>query len=130
MQRNKYLDDLGIKQKNYGTNFCAEDDSRYSYWKEEQEMYGFDSRETWCLDRIFIEWLYSHCMMYKEYAGVDLTYHKFEYNGKTYTQIEAIDYIIECTKAYLIDNNAFDDTYKKVQDAIYLWAEILPAMWW
>lgn len=135
MQRNKYLDDLGIKQKDYGTNFCNPFDKRQPYWKQEQKLYGFDSRETWNLDHTFIEWLYSHCMMFKERAGiiVELTHPVFEYDGKSFTLLEAVDYIIECTKMYLIED-AFDEktssTYKKVQYAVHLWAEILPAMWW
>lgn len=140
MQRNKYLDDLGIKQEDYGTNFCSDLDKRLPYWKKEQKLYGFDSRETWNLNNTFIEWLYSHCMMYKERANeiVDLSFHKFEYNGKTYTLLTAIEYIIECTGEYLKKTSIrdfydFDEEerlFKKVQDATHLWAEILPWMWW
>ena len=138
MQKNKYLDDLGLKPNEYGTNFIGDDDKRSSGWAEEKELYGFDSRETWCLSHIFVEWLYSHCMMYKERASemIDLTWHKLEYNGKEYSQLEAIDYIIKCTKAYLteIDEESWTDKeiklLEKVQDATRLWAVLFPFMWW
>ena len=78
-QRNKYLDDLGISIEKYGTNFCDKKDSRWKKWKKERKKYGFDARECWNLDSIFVEWIYSHFMKYKEDCNVDLTVHKFEY---------------------------------------------------
>ena len=136
MQRNKYLDNLGIAPEHYGTNFCNFD-KRVPYWKKERKLYGFDSRETWNLDRTFIEWLYSHCMMFKEHAiqVIDLKQPVFLHNNVPYTLIEAIDYIIDATKKWLLDTefnveNSYDKRYEKVKDAVHLWAEILPAMWW
>ena len=42
-QRNKYLDDLGLDIKNYGTNFVDElKDDRKEKWKEQRKKYGFD----------------------------------------------------------------------------------------
>ena len=133
MQRNKYLEDIGIPIDRYSTNFTFDDDRRQLDWKEQREIYGFDDRETWNLETTFVEWLYSRCMMYKEIGGnvVDLTFHKFTHDGKEYTQIEAIDCIIEYTKEYL--QSGFierDSLIEKVQYATHLWAEILPAMWW
>ena len=86
MQGNKYLDDLGLKITEYGTNFISDDDERSGDWQKQREIYGFDSRECWNMDTKLIEWLYSHLMMYLEDASeiVDLTYYKFEHNGKTY----------------------------------------------
>ena len=55
MQKCKYLDDLGLKIEEYGTNFISDDDSRKENWAIEREEYGFDGRETWNLDKIFIE---------------------------------------------------------------------------
>lgn len=136
MQKNKYLDDLGIDIKNYGTNFISNRDKRNKIWKEQRALYGFDSRETWCLKYIFAQWLYSHLMMYLEEAGevVDLSFYKFEHNDKTYTQEEAIKYIIDKTKNYLLIDDDWSDeeriAMEEMQDAIVLFSKIFPAMWW
>ena len=141
-QRNKFLDKLGLKPHEYGVNFTYtnEKKKRKKQWEKERELYGFDSRETWCLNSIFAQWLYSHCKMYLKEASkiVDLSYYKFEYNGKTYTQEEAIKKIIKWTGYYIKheDDWTEDDTskYNKAQivmkKAIELWAIIFPCMWW
>lgn len=134
MQRNKYLDELGIPINEYGVNFLGEEDSRMAMWKKQKEEYGFDSRECWNLDNIFVQWLYSHLMMYKEEASriVDLTFHKVKFDGKEYTQIEAINFIIEKCEAYLKDDRVFipEEIYDGLEDACRLWGKILPMMWW
>lgn len=136
MQHNKYIEDLGIPLKNIGTNFCDDTDERNKKWKEERKIYGFDERETWSLDHYFVEWLYSHLMMYMETGGtvIDLNYHKFNFAGKEYTQKEAIDYILYACKEYLLCDDIYcgntGELIPNTQKAIRLFAEILPAMWW
>ena len=146
MQRNKYLDDLGIPIDKYGTNFTSDTDSRNENWKKEREIYGFDSRECWNLDNTFIQWLYSHLMMYLEDATsvINLEYHKFKFDGKTYTQKEAIDFILKRLKDSLIYSyvdksydlnvnkriNKEEEIENGVYDAIRMWAEIYGACWW
>lgn len=34
MQRNKYLDDLGLRQEDYGVNFTRKDDDRLPSWEQ------------------------------------------------------------------------------------------------
>ena len=100
-QRNKNKDDLGLDIKNYGTNFIDESkDDRREKWKEQREEYGFDERELWNLDMTFVQWLYSHLMMYKEKASqiIDLSYHKVEWENKEITLEDAIDKIINIAK--------------------------------
>ena len=135
MQRCKYLDELGLDIAEYGTNFVPDDDERAERWAKEREEYGFDSRETWCLDKFFVEWFYTRLMMYKEKASevVDLTFHKFEWEEKEITQIEAIDYIIEECKFFLLSQDDFEkenEAYERMQKAIVLWSMIFGAMWW
>ena len=138
MQGNKYLDDLGLKITEYGTNFISDDDERSGDWQKQREIYGFDSRECWNMDTKLIEWLYSHLMMYLEDASeiVDLTYYKFEHNGKTYTQKDAIGYILERLKKYLVMDNldvSFEEEKKcldEVQDSFVLLSKILFTLWW
>jgi len=129
MQRNKYLEDLGIPLERYGTNFMEDDDRRAESWEEEKNLYGFDNRETWNLDQIFIEWLYSHLMMYKERTYVNLEFHKFDFEGKEISQKEAIDFIIEATKQFLTTDEYSRD-YETVNRAVKLFADIMNAMWW
>ena len=134
IQRNKYLDDLGFKPTEYGTNYLLNDD-RQDRWAKEREMYGFDERETWNLCSLFVEWLYSHCMMYKEINCVDLSYHKIEYNGVEYTQEEALDLIVKYSKDYLFMDKRFiingeENISENMALAIHLWAELFPLMWW
>lgn len=138
MQKNKYLDDLGLKITDYGTNFISDDDDRSEDWKKQREEYGFDSRECWCLNVKLIEWLYSHLMMYLEDAStvVDLSYYKFEHNDKIYTQEEAIKYIIEKLKRYLVEIDEASWTDKEIElidevhDAFDMLNKILFALWW
>lgn len=140
MQRNKYLDDLGIPIEDYGVNFIGDKkDKRYNLWKRQQREYGFDARETWNLDTIFIEWLYCHCMMYKDQAKdvivLDDAEASFDHKGFKYTQLQALNYIIKWTGEYLkVHYNIIEGSeyklYDKVKKAVHLWAEILPSMWW
>lgn len=126
-QRNKYLDDLGLKINEYGTNFTVKNDNRESKWKEERKLYGFDSRETWNLNDTFIEWLYSRLMMYKEQASniIDMSFYTYDFNGKTYDLGEAIDYIIENCKVYLTSDFRLD-----MQVTITLFGIIHTDVWW
>lgn len=136
MQKCKYLDDLGLKIEEYGTNFMPDDDPREEEWSKEREEYGFDNRETWNLDRIFIEWIYTRVLMYKECSIVDTSFYKIPYKDVEITQGEAIDKILELAKEIL---QSYDYSWdKEINDMIYnnsreicdLWKEILPFMWW
>ena len=143
MQRNKYLEDIGLRQDKYGTNFISNKlDKRHRRWKKQRKEYGFDDRETWCLDNMFAQWLYSHLMMYKEKASevVDLEYRVFHWKGKNITQLDAIDIIINASKDYLlVESKYIDNTisyqerekiYDNFSDVMTLWGVILPCMWW
>lgn len=143
MQRNKFLDDIGIPIETYGTNFTDKDDERNKHWKKQRKKYGFDSRECWNLDSTFCQWLYSHLMMYLKDAKktINLDYHKFTFNNKIYTQKEAIEFILKRLKEYLTfdsyESLNFDESIKKenaiheeIKDAIRLWAEIYNVCWW
>lgn len=133
-----YLEKLGIPIEKCGTNFCDKTDKRYADWMKEREKYGFDSRETWCLEHIFFSWLYERLMMYKEKASeiIDLTYHKFNIGGKEYTQMECIDKMLNLLEYILvsdIDASDLDEEgilLKKKKKVLKIWSKILPAMWW
>lgn len=135
LQRNHYLDELGIPIKDYGTNFCDKTDERWKCWKKEQKKYGFDNRETWNIDRLFVEWLYSHFKMYKEACGgtINFEYHKFKYRGKDITQKKAINIILDACKKYLLSHDYVGDGKDMTiysPEIMTLLGELLPAMWW
>ena len=138
-QRNKYLEKLGISIYDYGTNCKPKDwkkEKRTSRWKKQRKKYGFDDRETWNLDRLFVEWLYSHLMMYKEIGGkiVDLNFHKFDYKGKKkeITQLEAINIICRACEDYLKADYITRHLHSEIfsENIMKLLGDIMPAMWW
>ena len=123
----KYLEDLNIPTTEYGTNFCDNTDKRWSKWMEEREVYGFDSRETWNIDRLLIEWIYTHFKMFKERANIELDYHKVKFNDEEITQEQAIDIILAECERFILSNDIDSVFDKKVWKLI---GKILPAMWW
>ena len=134
MKRNKYLDELGIPRNKQGINFAPDKgDKRAKRWKKERKKYGFDRRETWNLDGLMAQWIYTHLKLYKKCASgtIDLEHYKFEYDGTTYTESEAIDYITEQLGSYIKADGWVDkETQKEVSKAFALLGEILPALWW
>lgn len=134
--RNKYLEDLGLKPRECGTNFCQKGDPRWDIWKKQRKDYGFDERETWCLDNIFYEWLYSRLQMYLDSAIVNLTFHKFEYTPTgesepiTVTQGEAIEIVRDEAKRMILQDE-WGENYKAFDENIMiLFCRILPSLWW
>ena len=130
MQKCKYLEDLGLKTEQYGTNFMPDDDKRAKKWAKERKKYGFDNREIWNLDRTFIEWIYTRVKMYKEYATIDMNFHKVKYKDNMITQGEGIDKILELAKEILLDIENDELFYENVREICDLWKELLPYMWW
>lgn len=103
--------------------------------EQEQELYGFDERETWNLDLKAAEWLYSHVKMYDEINIINTSFHKFIYKDVEYTQQQLIDKLLENLSYYLINHDTCDfakekESYIRLQEAFRIFAEILPAMWW
>ena len=83
------------------------------------------------MDCTFYCWLYERLKAFKEFSGIDLNYHSFEYEGEVYTQGEMIDEIIKQLE-YLLSSNyePFDARGKEYAEEIPLmWAKILPVMW-
>ena len=92
------------------------------------------SKECWCLDFNFLEWLRIRLPIYLKEAGstVDLTYHKFEYKGKTMTQEEIIKRMIQLLKE-IEGKDCWDphEEYKdKVDEILDIWKLVFHAMWW
>lgn len=130
-QKNKYLEDLGLKKEDYGVNWLSKHDDRMRDFNHEKKMYGFCSAETRDVGRIFCEWLYSHCKMYLEKADgiVDMEFHSVEIGDEELTQLQCIQRIIELTGGALTEPNG-EVVTKRLREAILIWAEIFPLMWW
>ena len=125
--KRKYLDDLGITNR---PDLWNQTDERQKNWTKEREEYGFDERDTWSMSLTFECWLYEHLMMYKESTNINLDFHKFEYKGKTYTQGEMIDKMIELLETSLKSSNSSLDEVDTIREIAQMWAVVLPAMWW
>lgn len=128
----KYLDDIG---EDYSWVWEPEGSERDELFEKEREIYGFDSRETWSLDYVFYMWLYERLKMYIEYAGeiVNLNFHKFDFKGKEYTQLELINMMIERLESYFKKEDLFvssEEEYEPIKEIGEIWALVLPAMWW
>lgn len=127
----KYLNNIGIDDTIIK---LGSTDSRWGKWKEETEEYGFPSYETWCLDLFFYGWLYERLKMYLEVNCVDLTNHRFEFDGEVYTQAELIDKMIQgCELVFAQEFNSkrlTEEEEKAVEDVPWIWATVMPAMWW
>lgn len=92
-----------------------------------------DESEVWNLDDTFYSWLYERLKLYIKVASgiVDLNYHKFEYEGKSYTQLQMINLMVERLEFYF--SPEFDGWKREhtdyVLEAAKIWAIVLPAMW-
>lgn len=128
----KYLNDVGLPD--YLIAGWLQEDPRWPEWKKEIDEYGFASFETWCLDFQFYGWLYERLKMYLEVNCVDLTFHKFEYDGEEYTQEELINKMIYgCELVFSQEINhkrLTEEEDKAVEDVRWIWATVMPAMWW
>lgn len=142
----KYLDDIG---EDYSWVWKPEGSERDETFEKEREIYGFDNRETWSLDTVFYMWLYERLKMFVEIGGqvVDLNFHKFNFKGKEYTQLELINMMIERLE-YFFNEDARDSkineyrkqgmgifeadnkAYEPIKEIGEIWALVLPAMWW
>ena len=145
MKKNLYLEKIGVRRKNLIPNYFTGDKKSRRKWKKERQKYGFDERDTWVLNKVFVEWLYSHLKMYlhKVENIIDLTYYKYKFEGKTYTQEEAIKYIIKCCKYFILATDTHipkkykkgkkyseENAYKKMEKAIRLFSKAFGNMWW
>lgn len=137
--KRKYLDDLGVNDR--WDMWYEDDPEKMERIKKEQELYGFDYRETFNLNNTFFEWMYERVSMYKEYAAkiIDLKSeraHHYDYDGKSVPVIELIDKILENTEEYLSGYrhaatlDIEEQLFNKAIEAAKIFVMILPSMWW
>ena len=105
---------------------------KIKYWFQ-RRIRGWSDDECWNLDITFLEWINSRFKKYKEKAGkiVDLEFHKFKYKGKTYTQLELIDRVIELSDVILKDHVSWDIYHdKELHELFDIFELIYWSMWW
>lgn len=130
----KYLEDVGVSIENTPYGFGGKEDPRNEDWKGEREVYGFDNRETWCMDFAFYCWLYERLMMFNEVNIIDTEYHKVKVLDKELTQQQCIDEMIEGCKIFITHDDFYYDANeeekKKVKNVLEIWKECISLMWW
>lgn len=102
------------------------------YWLQRRTR-GWSDDETWNLDCEFIKWVNSRFKKYKEKASkiVDLEFHRFEYEGKEYTQLELIDKVIKLSNEYIDTNLLSEYKLNLIKDEIFdIFKLIFWTMWW
>lgn len=107
------------------------------YWLQRRTR-GWDDTELWNLDYIFIEWINTRFKVYKKQTKVDLTYHKFKYKGKSYTQGELIDEIIRISDILVNEDFYFDTIFGSVpkedgklyDELLDMFSLVIRCMWW
>ena len=72
-------------------------------------------------------WLHVHTIEYLKAGSriINLDYHKFEYEGKTKTQKEMIELLIDIAKSTI--GEYADEQFAKLMN---IWAIVHTAMWW
>ena len=141
-QHNKYIEALGYDVRKVGINWKPDYHNILRYWERKKQRLecGYDDRITYNLDEWMIEQLYTWLYMYLEasHETIDLDYYKFDFEGMRLTEFEAIVYILDSFKNWLLcidDLDKFcteeeDAAVKQVQKAFILLGMIWPALWW
>lgn len=122
--KSKYLRDIECE-------YSYDDDEREERFDKERELYGIASYDTWNLDISFIEFIYISFKMYDEINCIDTHFHKINVEDEEWDMQQAIDYIIEISKKYLIERKDDFLHYEKISDKFYkVLKAIMPHMWW
>lgn len=107
-------------------------DARQENWKQEREMFGFDSRETWALDFCFLSWLYERLRFFHQCNNIatESEFEKFEIDGTKVSLQESIDTMIADCK-YLMTHDDFKPDYHPTFDRLLKYfSETIRRLWW
>ena len=102
------------------------------FWLQRRTR-GWSNNECWNLDWAFINWINCHLKQYLKdaYGTIDLKFHKFDYNGKEYTQLEIINEMIEISDCLLKDDGYYGTTTTKETDKLLdLFKISFSTLWW
>lgn len=137
----KYLDDLGIEKKNQYINFIPDREE----FAKQRAVYGFDQRETYFLDCLFVEWLYQRLKMLVDASEGAYMFDKksmipildpedipaITVNGETKPLDEWVRIMIEKCEAVLLDDGTDERLpYEKTQEIARIFAECINWMGW
>lgn len=142
LKHNKYLEKLG-----FDTSSCRVTSVQLTKKRRKQiKEYGFCDIETYNLDMLFFQWLYSHLKMYKDLAGkvVDLGWENGieirvpsankdnkEKEVIRCSLLRAINILIDMTEKVLKDMlKGKDIDSEECKNICEIWGVILPYMWW
>jgi len=159
--KHKYLREIGREDYlGFGDSKTTDkaEIKRWHKFKEAELKTGVFPSDSWDLDHVMMKYLYEHLIDYKKIAArvVDLSYHKFTYKDKEYTQVELIDKLLDLCLYILAtpeDMNKRSVIYKKYKNNPYylerkreyesftdfeeldhevwnIWAIVFPSMWW
>ena len=134
-RKRKYIDELGVKFEDTPQGWhLNEDDYRIPLWEKQRQEWGFDERETWCLNYSFDLWLYERLRVYDKINIVDThsPLHEFDFEGEKLNFQDCIDRMLEGLKIS-ITTDEFDMTpeeLKKSRDVVKIFALCFEALWW
>lgn len=142
LKHNKYLEKLGFDASSYRVTSGQLTKKR----RKQIKKYGFCDIETYNLDMLFFQWLYSHLKMYKDLAGkvVDLGWENGieirvpsankgnkEKEVISCSLLRAINILIDMTEKVLKGMlNEKDIDSEECKNICEIWGVILPYMWW
>lgn len=126
----EYIDSI-TKPEDY------KNDPRIPEWEQEQEKYGFDSRDTWCLDITMLKLLYERLKMFSEKSTiVDHDSDIVKIDGIEYSMSTVITNLINLgetiiTEYYNIDSLEDEDNLHNLQKEFWnIWAQSFYKFWW
>ena len=127
----KYLNDIGFDDTVIGVEST---DKRWNDWQKEIKEYGFAEYETWNLDTSFYAWLYERLKFSLEFTPMFHVLCDFEFEGKKYTLEQLVNKMIHgCEIALKVDGWYLDlseEDKKSIEDVRWIWATVMPALWW
>lgn len=143
--KNQYFDKIGYKDS------CIENllykmkkDKRAGKWKKERKKCGgWDERSSWNLNTFMVEQIYTWLKIYMDHADgfVNLSFYKFDIDGKQLTQRECILQAISDIEFWLFNDDPNitniekrieinTQAQTKIEEAFKIISLVLPALWW
>lgn len=128
----KYLNDIGIKDKDLPWNWQNKDE-RKDDWKQERKEYGFDERDTWSLKYTLTLLIYERLKWFRDKSPVEMDKigiaHEYEWKGKKYTVGQLIDMVLESFEIDLT-HDTWDAPRHPTEDAWAILGVIRHSLWW
>lgn len=143
--KNQYFDKIGRKDS------CTENllykmkkDKRADKWKKERKKCGgWDERSSWNLNTFMVEQIYTWLKIYMDHADgfVDLSFYKFNIDGKQLTERECILRVISDIEFWFSNNDADEKEFAiykelamqaqtKIEEAFKILGIIMSVLWW